>query len=40
VVEAIVVVPSPTRANLYALLQCGEDSEYRRKAYGGYIEVF
>jgi glucosinolate gamma-glutamyl hydrolase len=40
VVEAIVVVPSPTRAELYALLQCGEDSEYRRKAYGGYIEVF
>jgi hypothetical protein len=25
---------------LYALLQCGEDSEYGRKAYDGYFEVF
>jgi glucosinolate gamma-glutamyl hydrolase len=25
---------------LYALLQCGEDSEYGRKAYDGYIEMF
>jgi hypothetical protein len=43
VVETIVVIPSlPSlaRADLYALLQCGEDSEYGRKAYGGYIEVF
>ncbi|KAF0927413.1 hypothetical protein E2562_032719 [Oryza meyeriana var. granulata] len=24
----------------YAVLQCGEDSEYVRKAYGGYFEVF
>jgi hypothetical protein len=40
VVEAIAVVPSLTRADLYVLLQCGEDSEYRRKAYDGYIEVF
>ncbi|XP_062212067.1 gamma-glutamyl peptidase 5-like [Phragmites australis] len=24
----------------YALLQCGEDSEYVRNAYGGYFEVF
>jgi hypothetical protein len=40
VVEAIVVIPSPMRANLYALLQCGEDSEYVHKTYGGYIEVF
>jgi hypothetical protein len=38
VVEAI-VTPSLARADLYALLQCGEDSEYRRKVYGGYIEV-
>jgi hypothetical protein len=40
VVEAIIVVPSLARADLYALLQCGEDSEYWCKAYGGYIEVF
>jgi hypothetical protein len=40
VVEAIVVVPSLARADLYALLQCGEDFEYGRKAYSGYIEVF
>jgi hypothetical protein len=41
VVEAIVIFPSLAHADLYALLQCGEDSEYRRKAYsGGYIEVF
>jgi hypothetical protein len=26
--------------DLYALLQCGEDSEYGRKAYDGYIEMF
>jgi glucosinolate gamma-glutamyl hydrolase len=39
-VEAIVVVLSPMHADLYALLQCGEDSEYGRKAYGSYIEVF
>jgi glucosinolate gamma-glutamyl hydrolase len=25
---------------LYALLQYGEDSEYGRKAYNGYFEVF
>jgi hypothetical protein len=37
-VEAIVVVLS--HANLYTLLQCGEDFEYGRKAYGDYIEVF
>jgi hypothetical protein len=40
VVEAIVVVPSPARVDLYAPLQCSEDSEYRRKAYDGYIKVF
>jgi hypothetical protein len=40
VIEAIIVVPSQTCADLYALLQCGEDSEYRCKAYSGYIEVF
>jgi hypothetical protein len=40
VVEAIVIIPSPTYADLYTLLQCGENSEYGRKAYGGYIEVF
>jgi hypothetical protein len=39
VVEAISIVPSLTRADLYALLQCSEDSEYGRKEYGGYIEV-
>jgi hypothetical protein len=40
VVEAIVIIPSPTYADLYTLLQCGENSEYGRKAYGGYIKVF
>jgi hypothetical protein len=25
---------------LYALLQCGEDSKYKRKTYDGYFEVF
>jgi hypothetical protein len=39
-VETIVVVPSPAHANLYALLQCSEDSKYERKTYGNYIEVF
>jgi hypothetical protein len=39
VVEAIVVIPSLERANLYALLQCDEDFEYGCKTYGGYIEV-
>jgi hypothetical protein len=24
----IIIIPSPMRANLYALMQCGEDSEY------------
>jgi hypothetical protein len=28
------------RTSLDALLQCGEDSEYRRKAYDGYFEVW
>jgi hypothetical protein len=40
VVEAIVIVPSPVRADLYALLQCGDDSEYGHKTYSGYIKVF
>jgi hypothetical protein len=40
VVEAIVIVLSSARADLYALLQCDEDSEYGRKAYDVYIEVF
>jgi hypothetical protein len=40
VVEAIVVILSPTHADLYALLQCSEDSKYGRKTYYGYIEVF
>jgi hypothetical protein len=40
VVEAIVVVLLSARADLYILLQCGEDSEYGRKTYGGYIAVF
>jgi hypothetical protein len=40
VVEASVVVPSVACARIYALLQCGEDSEYERKAYDGYFEVF
>jgi hypothetical protein len=39
VVDAI-IVPSSAHADLYTLLQCGEDSKYGRKAYGGYIEVF
>ncbi|KAG8097799.1 hypothetical protein GUJ93_ZPchr0013g33799 [Zizania palustris] len=30
----------PAKAGSYAVLQCGEDSEYVRKAYGGYFEVF
>jgi hypothetical protein len=38
VAEAIVIIPSPTHADLYALLQCGEDSEYGGKAYGSYIK--
>jgi glucosinolate gamma-glutamyl hydrolase len=40
VVEAVIVIPSAAHAGLYALLQCGEDSEYARKAYDGYFEVF
>jgi hypothetical protein len=40
VVEAIIVVPSLACADLYALLQYGEDFKYGHKAYGGYIEVF
>ncbi|KAL5219550.1 hypothetical protein ABZP36_020234 [Zizania latifolia] len=28
------------KAGSYAVLQCGEDSEYVRQAYGGYFEVF
>jgi hypothetical protein len=40
VVEAIVIVILSVRADLYILLQCGEDSGYGRKTYGGYIEVF
>jgi hypothetical protein len=40
VVKAIILVPLSTCADLYALLQCAEDFEYGRKAYGGYIEVF
>jgi hypothetical protein len=40
VVKAIIIIPSPMCANLYALMQCGEDFEYGRKTYGGYIEVF
>jgi glucosinolate gamma-glutamyl hydrolase len=40
VVEPIVVIPSAARTGLYKLLQCGEDSEYGRNAYGGYFEVF
>jgi hypothetical protein len=39
-VVAIVIIPLPSHADLYALLQCGEDSEYGRKAYNGYIDVF
>jgi hypothetical protein len=40
VAEAIIVIPLPLCVNLYTLLQCGEDSEYGCKAYGGYIKVF
>jgi hypothetical protein len=35
VVEVVIIVPLPVRAGLYALLQCGKDSEYGRKAYDG-----
>jgi hypothetical protein len=38
VVEA--VVSSLACVDLYALLQCGEGSEYGHKTYSGYIEVF
>jgi glucosinolate gamma-glutamyl hydrolase len=40
---AVIDAPSsaaPPRRGSYALLQCGEDSEYVRKAYGGYFNVF
>jgi hypothetical protein len=40
VVEAIIIILLSARADLYTLVQCGEDSEYERKAYGDYIEVF
>jgi hypothetical protein len=40
VVEVIVIIPPPTCADLYVLLQRGENSKYGRKTYGGYIEVF
>ncbi|KAG8065470.1 hypothetical protein GUJ93_ZPchr0004g39595 [Zizania palustris] len=30
----------PAKAGSYVVLQCGEDSEYVRKAYRGYFEVF
>jgi hypothetical protein len=40
VVDAIMVVLSPARVDSYALLQCGADSEYGHKTYGGYIKVF
>jgi hypothetical protein len=40
VVEAIIVVPLPAHADLYALLHCSEDFEYGCKTYGDYIEVF
>jgi hypothetical protein len=40
VIEAIIDVPSPACADLYEMLQCGVDSEYGRKTYGGYIEMF
>jgi hypothetical protein len=39
VVEAIIVIPSLVRADLYALLPFSEDSEYGHKAYIDYIEV-
>jgi hypothetical protein len=39
-VEVVIIVPSVAHAGLYALLQCGEDFEYGRKAYDGYFEVF
>jgi hypothetical protein len=41
VVKAVVVVVlSSTRAGLYVLLQCVEDSEYGCKTYDRYFEVF
>lgn len=37
---AAVPVAAAPAAGSYALLQCGEDSEYVRKAYNGYFQVF
>ncbi|CAN6298234.1 unnamed protein product [Urochloa humidicola] len=37
-VAAVATVVPP--AGSYAVLQCGEDSEYVRKAYSGYFQVF
>ena len=37
---AVVVPAAPSAAGSYAVLQCGEDSEYVRKAYSGYFQVF
>jgi hypothetical protein len=39
-VEVTIVIPSLVRADLYALLLCGEDSKYGRKVYDDYFEVF
>jgi hypothetical protein len=40
VVETVVVVLLSTCTGVYALLPCGEDSEYGHKAYDSYFEVF
>ncbi|XP_006650418.1 gamma-glutamyl peptidase 5-like [Oryza brachyantha] len=39
-VEAKAAATATGGGGSYAVLQCGEDSEYVRKAYGGYFEVF
>jgi hypothetical protein len=37
---ALEAAAAPSRAGSYAVLQCGEDSEYVRQKYGGYFAVF
>ncbi|AQK63788.1 Defense-related protein [Zea mays] len=37
---AAAAAAAPSRAGSYAVLQCGEDSEYVRQKYGGYFAVF
>jgi putative intracellular protease/amidase len=40
VAAAAAAAPTAPSAGSYAVLQCGEDSEYVRKAYNGYFQVF